>query len=79
MSRRLTLNPEGWPLPFAECPPGFFVVLDGGAACFKSEYGGDAYCESGEAFWGPAPQTKESRAACVVQPVVPVWEEVEDV
>lgn len=65
--KRLVILPDGWPCSYAECRPGFFV-LDGDLF-LKSEYGGDGYCSSGEAFAG----NRESE----VQPVSAVWEEYE--
>lgn len=71
MSRTLQLVPDGWECRFDECPPGLFVC--GEHVGLKTEYGDDAYCDSGEAWWGPTPQTKESRVAARVQPVVARW------
>lgn len=65
--RRLVMQPDGWPCLYAECRPGHFVYGD--SLCLKSEYGGDGYCESGEAF---------ARTEAVVQPVLAVWQEFEE-
>ncbi|QIG68667.1 hypothetical protein EVB67_017 [Rhizobium phage RHph_TM3_3_14B] len=65
--RRLVIQPEGWPCSYEECRPGFFV-LDGDLF-LKSEYGGDGYCSSGEAF---ALRNSE------VQPVTYTWEVYEE-
>lgn len=74
--KRCTLIPDGWPCSFAECPPGFFMFNKN--IFLKSEYGGDeAYCESGEVFWGGT-QTKEERAKLEVQPVRVHWEYYEE-
>lgn len=56
------------------CPHGFFLFGEG--MCFKSEYGtasqgkayADAYCASGEAFWG-GKNTYEQRDRLQVRPV----------
>lgn len=61
------MSPDGWPCRYAECRPGFFV-LDGDLF-LKSEYGGEGYCSSGEAF-----VYRESE----VQPVTATWEEYEE-
>lgn len=76
--RRLVIVPEGWPCTLAECRPGHFLWQD--SLCFKDEYGaelGGQYTESGEIFWGGAPNAV-ARAAFMVQPVSPVWEEYEE-
>ena len=72
--KRLTITPEGWwPCALYKCPPGFFIYND--RLCFKTEYGSDeAYCDSGEVFWGGAVD-KENRKKLIVQPVIAVWEE----
>jgi len=68
--KKLCVTPDGWPCRFAECPPGPFVFQD--TPCFKSEYGQDAYVESGEAFWGGALKPEE-RAELIVQPCRYEW------
>lgn len=56
-----------------DCPIGLF--WHGEALCLKTEYGNnegriDAYIvESGEFFWGDAPQTIEGQRAQLVRPV----------
>ncbi|MCW4115649.1 hypothetical protein NPA31_011810 [Aurantimonas sp. MSK8Z-1] len=74
--------PEGWRLvpsgqvmTLAECPVGMFLA--GSTLALKTEYGSnegriDAYIvDSGEFFWGAAPQTIASQRATLVQPLVP--------
>lgn len=73
--KRLVIQPDGWPCKFAECRPGHFLFRD--YLCFRSEYGDDAYVESGEFFWGGV-KSKEERAELIVQPVSAVWEEYEE-
>jgi hypothetical protein len=74
MRKILTLVPEGWPCGLSDCPPGFFLFDN--EACFKSEYGDDAYCDSGEIFWGGAPN-RVSRDNLIVQPLIAKWEVIE--
>lgn len=68
--KRYVIVPIGWPCTLAACPAGSFVYQD--ALCFKSEYRSDgnieAFCESGEFFWGGT-ETEEVRSQIVVQPV----------
>ena len=79
----MIIKPEGWQCTFKECPAGFFVF--GGSLCLKSEYfstgGGqdynDAYCESGEYFYGGV-DNNEDRDKLMVQPVIVGWEEFEE-
>lgn len=69
--------PHGHPCSLADCPPGFFFFE--GHVHFKSEYHTankegkplvDAYCgESGESFWGGAPNCYD-RENLIVQPAV---------
>ena len=70
MTRRLIVDPDGWPCSFGECRPGLFVFEDD--LFLKSEYGGEAYCDSGEMFWGGT-SDKSSRDALMVQPAVCFW------
>ena len=65
--RRLVMIPDGWPCTYEECRPGFFVF--GESLFLKSEYGGEGYCESGEAF--------ARNDSPNVQPVISAWEEFE--
>ena len=70
--KSLVVKPNGRPCKLSECPVGLF--LSGTTLCVKTQYGCDAFIiESGESFWGPAPQTKKSRDGCMVQPCVTVW------
>jgi len=75
--KRMVVNPDGWPCTFNECPPGFFVFEDN--LYLKSEYRSedksDAYCESGEYFWGGTGGDVKKRGALKVQPVIVEWEE----
>ena len=73
--KKLIMVPNGWKCVFRQCPPGFFVYHN--ALCMKSEYkseelGDEAYCESGEAFWGGT-DNKNDRDNLEVQPVAPKW------
>ncbi len=65
--KRLVVHPEGWPCSYAECRPGLF--LHGNMIGLKSEYGGEGYCDSGEAF---------AKVDGDVQPVTYVWEFYEE-
>lgn len=75
VKQKLELVPEGWPCSLSLCPPGFFV--HGEMVGFKSEYvtgkNCDAYCDSGEYFWGGT-KTKEDRDRVIVQPLVYRWQ-----
>lgn len=65
----------------ADCPIGLFVFND--TLCLKTEYGTNdgaisAYIvSSGEAFWGPDPQTIENQRNCLVRPVEAVPHDAE--
>lgn len=81
--KELKIWPKGWPCTLEECPPGFFLFRD--SLCLKSEYhtttqsgesNADAYCESGEYFWGGVSATKD-RNALIVQPVEAIWQEIQ--
>lgn len=63
----MIIVPDGWPCPYAECPPGFFVVDHN--LYLKTEYGDDGYCGTGEAF-----DAKDWE----VQPVIYVWENIDE-
>lgn len=60
-------------IALAECPVGLF--WSGDTLCMKTEYGTnegriDAFIvDSGEFFWGAAPQTIASQRASLVQPI----------
>ena len=76
----MIIVPDGWPCTLEACRPGFFVFDN--RLCFKSEYTNDnghleAFCESGEAFWGGA-KTHQERDALRVHPVIYKWQEVEE-
>jgi len=65
------LTPEA--VSLSEAPIGLF--RHDGELCLKTEYRrNDGWIEayivsSGEAFWGPAPQTVVSQSGCLVEPV----------
>jgi len=63
---RFVVKPADFEMPFSECPPGFFLFK--GAVCLKSEYNQEAYCASGEAFWGGTSDPAE-RAKLMVMPL----------
>jgi hypothetical protein len=65
--KRLVLKPNGWKVPYMDCPPGLFVT-DEGTVGLRTEYGDEGYCDSGEAFCS---RDKE------VTPVIAVWEDYE--
>lgn len=73
--KRLVILPEGWPCEFHECRSGFFLWKE--TLCLMSDYGGEAYTDGGDIFWGGA-ISKEARAGLVIQPVTAVWEEFEE-
>ena len=59
------------PVALVDCPPGFFVWHS--YLCFKSEYRTksgriEAYCDTGEFFWGGTTRHSD-REAIVVTPV----------
>lgn len=64
----------GEPTTLADCPIGLFKAATG-MLCLKTEYGNndgriDAFIvDSGEFFWGEAPQTIQSQRAQIVCPV----------
>jgi hypothetical protein len=65
--------PSGHAVSLEQCPVGLF--LSDSEVCLKTEYtradgAVDAYIvSSGEAFWGPQPQTVEHQRTCMVQPL----------
>jgi hypothetical protein len=71
--RILTASPK--PVRLDECPVGLFES-ESGTLCLKTEYGNndgrlDCYIvDSGEFFWGSAPQTIASQRAQQVYPVL---------
>lgn len=68
--KQIKLIPYGFQCALTECPPGFFLFHD--EVCFKSEYltgiSPDAYCSSGEYFWGGTNLSIE-RDKRIVQPL----------
>ena len=70
MRKQLLVIPEGFPCSLADCPPGLFLKAD--QLCFKSEYNGEAFTDSGEMFWGGI-STREERDRIIVQPCVYRW------
>jgi hypothetical protein len=69
-------SPQGDPVYFGQCSPGFFIAPSG-ELCLKTEYRNfdgtfegmsDAYCSSGECFWGGT-INKADRDMLIVQPV----------
>ena len=92
MMKILIAKPDGWTCTFGECRPGFFMMVPAPEASqsiegvfLKTEYSSneepdkfDAYCDSGEYFWGGMPDCNvKERNALMVQPVIMVWEKVE--
>jgi len=79
MSDAKTVLPETGRVPLWNAPIGLFKC--DGELCLKTEYRrNDGWIEayivsSGEAFWGPPPQTLPSQTACLVEPVD--WEVIE--
>ena len=69
--KRLIIVPDQWQCPLKECPPGFYMYEDN--LCFKSEYGFEVFCDSGEYFWGGV-NNKEETMEFMVQPVIAKWE-----
>lgn len=75
--RILQLKPEGFPCKLKECPPGLFLC--GENVGLKSEYNNlqgdpEAYCDSGEYFWGDANKGGTAKDT-LVQPLVANWVE----
>lgn len=64
---KITMKPADFECTLAECPPGLFL-WKGESICLKSEYGDDAYCDSGEYFWGGTAD-KKLRANLKVLPL----------
>jgi len=74
--KRLILVQNGWPCTLQECPPGPFLFH--GNLCHMTEYSNnegkrDAYCETGEYFWGGTSEIV-SRSKLKVQPLTAFWE-----
>ena len=75
--KKLELKPDGFPCPLRECPPGLFLC--GEDVGLKSEYRNErgeteAYCESGEFFWGDANKGGTAEET-IVQPLIAEWTE----
>ena len=75
--KRLELKPDGFPCKLSECPPGLFLC--GENVGLKTEYlseKGDpeAYCDSGECFWGDANKGGSAKDT-IVQPLIAEWVE----
>lgn len=73
--KRLEIEPSAFPCKLIECPAGFFVFNN--SLCFKSEYftaegAVEAFCDSGEMFWGGVSTVEEQRDL-IVLPVQYVW------
>lgn len=56
---------------FDDLRPGYFLF--GGSLCLKTEYADEAFCESGEAFWGGT-FNRADRGQLEVTPVAVVVE-----
>ena len=74
---KIILKPSDWECTLAKCPPGLFVF--NGEVCFKTEYRGsgghsEAYCSSGEAFWGG----QKHKADVDNLKVIPAYYEVDE-
>lgn len=73
--RTLKLVPDGFPCKLKECPPGLFLC--GADVGLKTEYGADeAYCDSGESFWGDKNKGGET-GDTIVTPLVAEWIDLE--
>lgn len=73
--RKLELKPDGWPCKLKECPPGLFLCGEtvGLKSEYKSENGNsEAFCDSGEAFWGDANRGGTADDT-IVQPLIAEW------
>lgn len=73
--KRLELKPSGFACKLSECPPGLFLC--GEMVGLKSEYRNDkgnceAYCDSGEFFWGDGNRGGTADST-IVQPLVAEW------
>lgn len=73
--KRLELKPDGFPCKLSECPPGLFLC--GETVGLKPEYAtkegkSEAYCESGEYFWGDANNGGTANGT-MVQPLSSYW------
>ena len=70
--KELVFKPAHFKLKLKECPPGFFLFEN--SVGFKSEYGDDVYCDSGERFWG-GKTIREETLELVVIPLEYQWVE----
>lgn len=71
MTKRLVIEPDGWPGELGYIQPGLFVWDD--TLCVLSQYGGEAYlCENGDAFAGGV-NNKADRSRLIVQPCKATW------
>ena len=68
--KQLIIEPDGWECKFKEYKSGYFVYNE--SLYLKSEYGGDAFCDSGEHFWGGTAD-KNIRDELIIQPVIIRW------
>lgn len=73
--KRLELIPNGWACTLDECPPGHFLFHE--MVGFKSEYRNnegriEAYCDTGEAFWGGTTKHEDTNKL-IVQPLTARW------
>jgi len=46
--KKIIIEPDGWECLIEECQPGHFMFGD--ELCFKTEYGMEVYCSTGETF-----------------------------
>ena len=46
--KQIIIEPDGWECLIEECQPGHFMFHD--ELCFKTEYGMEVYCSTGEKF-----------------------------
>jgi len=46
--KQIIIEPDGWECLIEECQSGHFMFEDD--LCFKTEYGMEVYCSSGETF-----------------------------
>lgn len=62
---KIEMKPDNFECTLAECPPGLFLFGD--MIGLKSEYGDcEAYCDSGEAFWGGTDNPKDQKKLKVI-------------
>ncbi len=73
--KKLDLKPSGFKCKLSECPPGLFLCGDD--VGLKTEYLDDkgnpeAYCDSGEYFWGDANKGGNAKDTMVL-PLIAEW------